>query len=126
MSLIKSRDVSFATQLTANLQYLYHRYISWKGSCQMHLYQISPHVYMESFDEDAVLLVADKDVMVTVNRAAAELFEKAKASIENSFFSRSDCVKFLLDQYDLTNLEAEMQMRSILGFGLRQSLVIKK
>lgn len=91
----------------------------------MHLYQISPHIYVESFDEDAVLLVADRDVMVTVNRAAAELFEKAKATMENSFFSRSDCVNFLLDQYDLTILDAEKQMRSILGFGLKQYLVIK-
>ena len=92
----------------------------------MHLYQISPHIYIESFDEDAVMLVADRDVMVTVNHVAEELFEKARTTVDGRFFSRSDCVKFLLDHYDLTILDAEKQMRSILGFGLRQSLVVKK
>ncbi len=36
-------------------------------------YQISPHIYLEYFEEDAVLLVADQDFMVTVNHAGAQL-----------------------------------------------------
>ena len=88
-------------------------------------YQLSPHVYIESFDEDAVLLVADRDVMITVNHAAAELFKQAKAMAGNSLFNRSDCVSFLLDNYELSNLDAEKKMRSILGFGLKRRLVLK-
>ena len=44
----------------------------------MHYYQISPHIYLEYFEEDAVLLVADQDFMVTVNHAGAQLFEQAQ------------------------------------------------
>ncbi len=39
----------------------------------MNCYQLSPHVFIERFDEDAVMLVADRDVMVTVDHVAARL-----------------------------------------------------
>jgi hypothetical protein len=100
--------------------------VSQKGFRQVHLYQFSPHIYIETFDEESVLLVADRDFMVTVNSAGEELFKSAKASLGNSFFSRSDCIDFLLDQYDLAPHEAEKQMRSLLGFGLKQYLLAKK
>ena len=87
-------------------------------------YQISPHVYLESFDKDAVLLVADRDMMVTVNHAAAQLFKQAQELFGNSMFSRSDCVTFLLDHYELTRLDAEQQMSSLLGFSLKQGVII--
>ena len=45
-------------------------------------YQLSPHVYLESFDEDAVLLIADQDYMITVNHAGAQLFKQAQAIFE--------------------------------------------
>ena len=89
-------------------------------------YRLSPHIYLETFDDDAVLLVADRDVMVTVNHAAAQLFSQARTTVGESEFSRSDCVHFLLDNYELSNLDAEKKMRSILGFGLKQHLVFKK
>ena len=89
-------------------------------------YQLSPHVYLESFDEDAVLLIADHDYMITVNHAGSQLFEQAQEAVGDGLFSRSDCVKFLLDQYDLTNLDAEKKMRSIIGFGLRQYMIFKQ
>jgi hypothetical protein len=91
----------------------------------MHCYQISPHIFLESFGEDAVLLVADRDVMVTVNHAAAQLFTLAQATAGRRVFSRSDCVYFLLDNYALSRLDAEKKMRSILGFGLKRHLVLK-
>ena len=92
----------------------------------MHCYQLSPHIYLESFDEDAVLLVADRDVMVTVNHAAAQLFSQAQMTVGGSEFSRTDCVHFLLDNYELSNPDAEKKMRSLLGFGLKQHLIFKK
>ena len=92
----------------------------------MQLYRLSPHVYLESFEDIAVLLIADRDTMVTVKPAAAQLFTEARELIGNDLFSRSDCVAFLLAQFDLTPPEAEKQMRSILSFGLQQSLVTKQ
>ena len=92
----------------------------------MHCYQLSPNVYLEAFKKEAVLLVADRDVMITVNHAAAQLFECARESIGANEFGRSDCVRFLSENYDVSVCEAEAQMRSILAFGLRQHMVLKK
>jgi hypothetical protein len=92
----------------------------------MYCYQLSPNVYLEIFKQDAVLLIADRDVMVTVNLAAAKLYECARESFGYGDFNRFDCVHFLLESYDMSDQEAEDQMRSILGFGLKQRLVLKK
>jgi hypothetical protein len=89
-------------------------------------YQFSPHLYLEFFEADAVLLIADRDVMVTLNHAAARLFEEALELFQDRTFSRSDCVDFLLHNYDMTASEAEREVRSLLGFGLIMALVVKK
>ena len=91
----------------------------------MNYYQLSPHVFIEFFDEDAVMLVADRDVMVTVNQMAAQIFQHAREMVGNETFNRSACVDFLLENYQLSGQEAAGQMRSMLGFGLRQGLVLK-
>lgn len=89
----------------------------------MHRYQLSPHVYLEAFDEDAVLLVADRAVMITVDRFAASLFDQARDSVGNRPFGRADCIAFLIVHYALSPREAEGQMRALLGFSLRHGLV---
>lgn len=89
-------------------------------------YQFSPHVYLECFDEDAVLLIADHDYMITINRAGAELYEQAQEAIGNGAFNRSDCIAFLLQHYELTEDEAEQKMRSIIGFGLAQHIISRQ
>lgn len=91
----------------------------------MHRYQLSPSVYLEPFAEASLLLVADRDLLVTVNPAAAQLFEHARAVAGTRLFSRADGVDFLLDHYDLSLPEAESKLRSLLGFGLKQRLVNK-
>lgn len=91
----------------------------------MHLYHLSPHVFLELFAEDAILLIAERDLMVTVNLAAARLFEQARELIGDRPFSRSDCRDFLLEQYELDEVQAEHQTRSILGFSLRQKLIVR-
>ncbi len=96
-----------------------------KGSCQIHSYQLSPHVYVEFFDEDAVMLVADRDLIVTVNHTAAKLFAQARNVAGSRLFNRSDCVNFLLDHYQLPRREAEVQMCSLLGFALKHGMVVR-
>lgn len=96
-----------------------------KGLLPVDYYQLSPHVFIEFFDEDAVMLVADRDVMVTVNHAAATLFEQASVQSEERPFTRTDCLNFLLHNFELNRTDAERQIRSILGFALRHGLVVK-
>jgi len=91
----------------------------------LNCYQLSPHVFIEFFDEDAVILIADRDVIITVNQMAAQFFQHAREMVSNKTFNRSACVDFLLENYQLSGQEAAGQMRSMLGFGLRQGLVLK-
>lgn len=91
----------------------------------MNCYRISPHVFIEFFDDDAVLLVADRDLMVTVNHVAAKLFEQASSQSAGRFFNRTDWVNFLLQNFQLNQANAERQVRSLLGFALRHGLVEK-
>ena len=92
----------------------------------MHCYRIPSHVFIEFFDEDAVMLVADQDLMVTVNHAAAKLFEQASLHFAGGSFNRIDCVSFLLQNFQIDQTHAEQQARSLLGFALRHGLVEKK
>jgi hypothetical protein len=96
-----------------------------KGVCPMCRYQLSPHVFLEVFDDDAVLLIADRDVMVSVNHAAAQLFECASSVVGRKTFSREDCVDFLLGNFSLGRAEAEAKARSVLGFSLRRGIVTR-
>ena len=88
-------------------------------------YRLSPNVHIELFEEEAILFVADEDVMVTVNEAGAELFEAAHGALKNLPFTRSECRDFLLDNYDLSMEEAEHEAVSLLSFGLRNRIVVK-
>ena len=91
----------------------------------MNCYQLSPHVLIEFFDDDAVMLVADRDVIVTVNQMAAQIFQHARERVGNETFNRTACVDFLLENYQLSVQDAAAQMRALLGFGLRQGLILK-
>ena len=88
-------------------------------------YRLSPNVHIELFDKEAILFVADRDLMVTVNQAGAELFEVAKGALKDLPFTRYECRDFLLENYDLTAEEAEEEAVSLLSFGLRNRIVVK-
>jgi len=92
----------------------------------MKRYRFSPHVYVEYFDDDAILLLADRDVMVTVNRAAAELYELFRKQTGDRLFTRNDCAAFLEKSYDLPERKVPSQVRSLLSFGLKQQLFQKQ
>lgn len=91
----------------------------------MQQYQLSPHVFLELFTDDAVLLVADRNIMVTINHAAARIYELASATANDKTFTRSDLLNFLLDNFDVSQTQAELQLRSLLCFGLRHGVVYK-
>lgn len=91
----------------------------------VHRYRISPHVYLETFDAHAVLLVADRDVVITVNLAAARLFTEGSAAVDGGPFSRSDFTDFLLAHFDMGRAAAVTQARALLAYGLRHGLLLR-
>jgi hypothetical protein len=92
----------------------------------MRHYQLSPYVFLEVFSDDAVMLVSDRYVMVKINRAAAQLYDLASTVTKDKPFTRDDVLNFLLDNYDVSRNDAELQLRSLLGFGLRHGVVSKR
>ena len=92
----------------------------------MQHYRLSPHVFLEVFPEAAVMLVADRNIMVKINHAAARVYELASAAAQGNSFTRQDARNFLMDHYQLTSVEAASQLRSLLGFGLRNGVVEKR
>jgi len=89
----------------------------------MRHYRLSPDVYLERFDEDAILFVADRARMVTVNRAAAELYEAACTALSDRPFTPAEGAELLLRSYDLAAEDALRQVQAMLAFGLRQRIV---
>ena len=63
--------------------------------------------------------------MVTINHAAARIYELASTTADDKTFTRSDLLNFLLDNYEVSKTEAELQLRSLLCFGLRHGVVYK-
>ncbi|PLX72411.1 MAG: hypothetical protein C0614_13855, partial [Desulfuromonas sp.] len=100
--------------------------LSYHTEIVMRHYRLSQDVYVEMFADEAILFVANLDVMLTVNAAAAELFEAARSVLADRPFTRGECTSFLLDTYDMTPDQAERQTLSLLSFGLRNHIVIKK
>lgn len=91
----------------------------------MRLYKMSSHVFLEVFEEDAVLFVADRNEMLSINHAAAELFGMAQNAAGEKTFTRAEFFDFLLDNYQMSKLEAEQRMRAVLGFCLQRGIVQK-
>lgn len=91
----------------------------------MRAYVLSPHVFLEMFKDDAVLLIGDRDVMVRVNHTAAQLYEQARRALGQDRFSRADCVDLLLATFAMSRPDAERQVRSMLAFALKQAMVHK-
>mgnify|MGYP001827086001 CR=1 FL=1 len=92
----------------------------------MNAYRIAPRVYVEMFEEDAVLLVADQDVMVTVDHSAVHLFNLALEAFGSRVFSRSECVDLLLQHFEMTVSEAQKKVSTLIAFGVMFDLVLKK
>lgn len=91
----------------------------------MQQYRFSPQVFLEVFPEAAVILVADRNIMLKINSAAARLFELASTAAQDRTFTRHDVQNFLLENYHLSSDEAATQVRSLLVFGLRNGVVEK-
>ena len=89
----------------------------------MRLFRLSPLVCLERFDADALLLVADRDRLLTVNAAAADLYTEAAQAFGNRQFSLEEGVGWLADHYDLSAQQCRVKARELLAFGLKQGLV---
>ena len=86
-------------------------------------YRLSPSLYLEWFDDEALLLVADSDLLLTINRGAGELFEALAEAFSGRTFTLPDAVVWLGRNYELAAAACRTQARNLLAFALKHRLV---
>ena len=91
----------------------------------IHSYQFAPGLALERFDDEAILFVAEQDVLLTVNRGAADLFEAAVAAFADRTFDRGAAAAWFADAFELTAAEVPGKLLPVLAFALRQGIVVK-
>jgi len=86
-------------------------------------FRLSPRIYLERFDDGALLLVADRDRLLSVNVAAAELFDDVSRTFASKSFTLEQGRDWLASRYELCPEECLAKARGLLAFGLRQGLI---
>ena len=88
----------------------------------MKTYRLATELYLEWFDDEALLLVAECDLLLTLNRAGGVLFEALSATFFGRFFTLQDGSDWLGENYELTAAACRKQARSLLAFALKYHL----
>ena len=91
----------------------------------MRLFRLSPRAYLERFEAEALLLVADRNRLLTVNVAAAELLTEASRTFGVSPFTVQQGGDWLAGVYQLDARDCRAKVRELLAFALRQGLVCR-
>lgn len=86
-------------------------------------FRLSPRIYLERFDDGALLLVADRNRLLCVNDAAADLFDEISRTFASKSFTVEQGYDWLASQYELHPGECLARTRGLLAFGLRQGLI---
>ena len=89
----------------------------------MKSYRFVSDLYLEWFDDDALLLVAGHDLLLTLNRAGGALFGELTAAFGRRSFTLAEGEGWLGDHYDLTVATCRKQARGLLAFSLKHHLV---
>jgi len=88
-------------------------------------YSFSEELCLESFGNEAILLVADWDRLLTVDAAAAQLLSFLQSRLGTEPFSRNGLSSLLSEHYELSEMDANEEMVKLLIFGLRQRIIHK-
>ncbi len=94
-------------------------------SYKVRRFRLGERVYLERFDSEALLLVADQDRLLTVNAAAADLFAAVRAFFGSTSFTVEEAAAWLTSRYALTPRQCRDKLRELLAFGLRHGLVCR-
>jgi hypothetical protein len=86
-------------------------------------YALATGLYLERFDGEALLLVADRHRLLTVNAAAADLFALAAQSFGSRPFSLQQGCDWLAGEYALDVQACRAKARELLAFGLKHGLL---
>ena len=86
-------------------------------------YVFADGLCLERFDGEALLLVAARHRLLTINAAAADLFDLAVQCFGSRPFSLQQGCDWLAGEYALDAQACRVKVRELLTFGLRYGLL---
>ena len=86
-------------------------------------YAFADGLCLERFDGEALLLVAERHRLLTINAAAADLFDLAVQCFGSRPFSLQQGCDWLAGEYALDAQACRVKVRELLTFGLRYGLL---
>ena len=89
-------------------------------------YRFSPDLAIERFADEAILFVAARDELITINQAAADLFEAAVAAFADRSFGLLEAMVWFASTYDLAAGEVDLKLRPLLVFAVRHGIVVRQ
>jgi hypothetical protein len=89
-------------------------------------YRFSPDLAIERFADEAILFVAARDELITINQAAADLFEAAVAAFAGRSFDCKAAIEWFAYTYDLTVDDVNSKLRPLLAFAVRHGIVVRQ
>lgn len=89
-------------------------------------YRFSLDLAIERFADEAILFVAARDELITINQAAADLFEAAVAAFAGRSFGLSEAMVWFASTYDMAAGEVDLKLRPLLVFAVRHGIVVRQ
>lgn len=83
------------------------------------LYSVVTDILVEDFDEKAIIFLASRDLLITVNRAAGRLLELILETFSARQFSLEELSHLLQEKYDMAAVDANKEAEGILSYSLR-------
>ena len=89
-------------------------------------YRFSPDLGIERFADEAILFVAGRDALITINQAAADLFAEAWTAFADRSFNLKAAVVWFACTYDLTLEDVNSKLRPLLAFAVRYGIIVRQ
>ena len=89
-------------------------------------YQFSSDLAIERFAEEAILFIAERDALITVNCGGADLFEAAVMAFADRSFGREEATAWFVNTFDLPTEDMQLKVLPLLAFAVRHGIVVKQ
>ena len=87
------------------------------------VYQFSPHLVAERFDDEALVLVAEQDRFLTINRAALDLMELMRCAFGERGFSVQELAALLDGHYELSLEQSSQEAQAVVAAWFDQGIL---
>ena len=93
------------------------------GTDDSAVYQFSPHLVAERFDDEALVLVAEQDRFLTINRAALDLMELMRSAFGERGFSVQELAALLDGHYELSLEQSSQEAQAVVAAWFDQCIL---